>query len=176
MPTQGSSENPAADNTGIFTEPTSALAQGEEGQNGPGASRSVSSSQQRNGYPNGSRNRPLKPRRHQARDEDSLARDAMVDRILQESEVPLYDRPSSAAQDASESGIDADEAAAQAFKAEFLANLEEQKRRKPPPPPANSRAAPAAPTGPKLGGSRSQREKMRALEEAKNVSKSTTKK
>ena len=88
----------------------------------------------------------------------------MVDRIMQESQVPMYDRPSAGA-----NSIDSDEAAAEAFKAEFLAGLEEQNRRKPlAPPPAARGAQNAAPaTGPKLGGSRQQREKMKAIEEAK---------
>ncbi|EME42080.1 hypothetical protein DOTSEDRAFT_89573 [Dothistroma septosporum NZE10] len=108
---------------------------------------------------------PQKQRRRQPQiDPSATARNAMVDRIMQESQVPMYDQPSAAS-----TGIDSDEAAAEAFKAEFLAGLEEQNRRKPPgPPPAGRGAQNAAPpTGPKLGGSRSQREKMKAIEEAK---------
>ena len=114
-------------------------------------------------------------RRRQAfqRGEDALARDAMVDQIMRESDMPIYDRstnppPNTTTAEGEEE--DADEAAAQAFKAEFLANMASRKRRKPPAAPANSSkpgAQQAAPSGPKLGGSRAQRERMKALEEAK---------
>lgn len=122
---------------------------------------------QRKGHPYGSHSRNKKPRRQpHERDASDIARDAMVDAIMRESQVPLYDQSSTAAKpNTGSSAIDNDEAAAEAFKAEFLAELEQRKRRKPPAPPATGQVS----SGPKLGGSRSQREKMRALEEAKTA-------
>ncbi|KAF2173579.1 hypothetical protein M409DRAFT_15857 [Zasmidium cellare ATCC 36951] len=119
----------------------------------------------RKGLPSGTRNR--RPRRQpHVRDASDAARDAMVDAIMKESQVPLYDQSTNATTpNTGSSAIDKDEAAAEAFKAEFLADLEQRKRRKPPAPPAAGQVS----SGPKLGGSRAQREKMRALEEAKNA-------
>lgn len=98
----------------------------------------------------------------------------MVDKIMQESQVPIYDKPNTKTQEMQSKGFDADEAAAEAFRAEFLLSLEEQQnhRRRPAAPPAQQRGAPPVPTGPKLGGSRAQREKMKAIEEAKAAGKS----
>lgn len=89
----------------------------------------------------------------------------MVDAIMRESQVPLYDQSTNAASSVNTGSaeMDNDEAAAEAFKAQFLEEMEQRKRRKPPAPPAAGQVS----SGPKLGGSRSQREKMRALEEAK---------
>ncbi|USW55945.1 hypothetical protein Slin15195_G092640 [Septoria linicola] len=113
------------------------------------------------------------PRRQRPKDASELAREAMIDQILGETQVPMYDQSSSTARVLSDTGVDNDEAAAEAFKADFLAGLEEQNRRR---PAASSTAAKGAakgaapvPSGPKLGGSRAQREKMRAIEEAKTA-------
>lgn len=127
-------------------------------------------SQQRNNQ----RVRPTKQRRGPPqRGAHDIARDAMVDQIMRESQVPIYDQSSSKDQESQAVGFDADEAAAEAFRAEFLLSLEErQNRRRPAAPPVQQRGAPPVPTGPKLGGSRAQREKMKAIEEAKAGGKS----
>jgi len=112
--------------------------------------------------------RNTKPRRRRhppARSEADIARDTMIEQIMKESQVPLYDRPYTQLQSAhaiSDDQADRDDAAAAAFRAEFLAAAEERNL---------SRRAPAPPTvgashGPKLGGSRAQRERMKAAEEA----------
>lgn len=139
----------------------------EDDRTGAESNPSKQTSSQQKGYPHGSRTRNKKPRRQRyVRDADDIARDAMVDEIMKESQVPLYDQADQKAGPV----IDNDEAAEEAFKAQFLIDLEQRKRRKPPAPPANAgKAGQQVPTGPKLGGSRSQREKMRALEEAKNA-------
>lgn len=117
--------------------------------------------------------RPTKQRRGPPqRDAHDIARDAMVDQIMRESQVPIYDHPNSKSHDKQSEDFDADEAAAAAFRAEFLLNLEgQQNRRRPAAPPVQQRGAPPIPTGPKLGGSRAQREKMKAIEEAKAAGK-----
>ena len=85
---------------------------------------------------------------------------------MRESEVPLYDRSVSHTQRAEAEDVDNDAATAEAFKAQLLAEMEEQNRRRHPTSTSTSKDK-TAPTGPKLGGSRAQREKMRAMEEAK---------
>jgi len=116
-----------------------------------------------------------RPRRAPAlRDANDIARDTLVDEILKESSVPLYDRSTTtvprphyaaaaavAEKDDDDGTKDNDEAAANAFKAEFLAQAELHKRRKPPPPPPQKGVVTTS-SGPKLGGSRSQRERMKA--------------
>lgn len=111
----------------------------------------------------GARNPKPRRRRHPpSRSEADIARDSMIDQIMKEGQVPIYDRPDSS-QAASSAGEDRDAAAAAAFRAEFLAAAEERNlHRRPPVPPAAG-----ASLGPKLGGSRQQRERMKAAEEAK---------
>jgi hypothetical protein len=89
----------------------------------------------------------------------------MIDQIMHETQVPLYAQPASrtAAVDGDEGDNDA--AAAEAFKAQLIAEIQMQKPRRG--PKAASKDAKTS-TGPKLGGSRAQREKMKALEEAKS--------
>lgn len=97
----------------------------------------------------------------------------MIEQILGESQVPMYDQTSSAPGPSTEDdGIDRDEAVEEAFKAEFLASLQERKRRRTAveKSSASGKGTASVPSGPKLGGSRSQREKMRQLEEAKGAS------
>lgn len=106
--------------------------------------------------------RPTKRRPPPAREQTDVARDSMIEQLMGENQVPLYDRTEPKPNEDDEEGIDNDAAAAEAFKAQLLADLEQNKRR-----PPLSKSTGTAPTGPKLGGSRAQREKMRALEEAK---------
>lgn len=58
-----------------------------------------------------------------------------------------------------------DDAMAERFRTEYLEALEEQQQRKPPPPVSGMRGVKEAPKGPKLGGSKSARAKMRIAEE-----------
>lgn len=105
------------------------------------------------------------------RDPSGIARDSLVDQIMRESAVPLYDRSTSGTPLFASNGMDNDAAAAEAFKAQFLVEAEQHKRRKPLAPPAGTKGAVTTSHGPKLGGSRSQREKMKAAEEAKTGKK-----
>lgn len=104
--------------------------------------------------------RPTKRRAPPARDPTDVARDSMIDQLMNEAQVPIYDRSAIKAGLSDGGSGDNDAAAAEAFKAQLLADLE-QNRRKP-----SSRAKEGTATGPKLGGSRAQRERMRAMEEA----------
>ena len=112
---------------------------------------------------------PPRPRRQpRPRDPRDVERDSLVDSILRESAIlPHYDHSQSNAQTL----YDNEDAAAEAFKAQFLTDMEERKRRKRPNPTAFSKTAQAKGTektshGPKLGGSRQQREKMKAAKAA----------
>lgn len=63
-----------------------------------------------------------------------------------------------------------DDAIAERFRAEYFEAMEEQQQRKPPAPPSGMKGVKEAPKGPKLGGSKTARAKMRLQEEqaAKN--------
>ena len=104
--------------------------------------------------------RPTKRRPPPARPETQVARDSMIDQIMRESQVPLYDRSVSQTPPADGEYVDHDAATAEAFKTQLLADMELNRRR---PPKTTTTTS----TGPKLGGSRSQRERMRAMEEGK---------
>lgn len=108
--------------------------------------------------------RPTKrPRKKKyERGEADIARDAYIDQFMQEAQVPLYDRASVKAAATDASG-DNDAAAAEAFKAQLLQDMATHRRR---PPKSATAQASNVTSGPKLGGSRQQREKMRALQEA----------
>ncbi|KAI6905761.1 hypothetical protein KC318_g2729 [Hortaea werneckii] len=112
--------------------------------------------------------RPARPRRPPAaRNEKDVARDSLVDQILGESTVPHYDRPAASKQPAppEDDNVDRDAAAAEAFKKRYLASIGVKRKRKVAPPSGATRGATAISThGPKLGGSRSQRQKMKAME------------
>jgi hypothetical protein len=82
------------------------------------------------------------------------------------------DQIPNSAEDINSEEEDPDEAAAQAFKKQFLADLaDQQNRRKKPAPPSTTTTGPKSAaeqvlSGPKLGGSRAQRQRMhRYLEE-----------
>lgn len=112
--------------------------------------------------------RPARPRRPPAvRNEKDVARDSLVDQILGESTVPHYDRPAASKQPPppEDDNVDRDAAAAEAFKKRYLASIGVKRKRKVAPPSGATRGATAISThGPKLGGSRSQRQKMKAME------------
>ncbi|KAM0718002.1 hypothetical protein Q7P37_006334 [Cladosporium fusiforme] len=97
----------------------------------------------------------------------SQARASLIDQIMRESNhTPHYTAPAASAQPRVNDASDPDAAAAAAFKAEFLAQAELRSlsRRQ---PATNSSTKETTSSGPKLGGSRAQRERMRAAEEAK---------
>ncbi|THY52306.1 hypothetical protein D6C98_05339 [Aureobasidium pullulans] len=120
--------------------------------------------------------RPRKPW-HNRRNSASLARDAMVDQILRESQLNIYEPSSSAVPQGSISTAadteDADERMAAEFQRNFYAQAEERAVRRvaAPPPPTFGANKLESLKGPKLGGSRSQRAAMHAAEKAKGAKK-----
>ncbi|EMC96103.1 hypothetical protein BAUCODRAFT_517906 [Baudoinia panamericana UAMH 10762] len=103
-----------------------------------------------------------------------LARDSLIEDIMRESDVGLYDRsasgtPSQYNFETPATDADPDSAAALAFTSAFLREQEERNRRRPPNPAPFSKVAKATGMdrtnhGPKLGGSRAQRERMKAAQ------------
>jgi len=111
--------------------------------------------------PTSGRQPTKRPRREAVRDADAAVRDAIVEDIMHESQVPKFDLRKHQATRPRVEGVDNDEAVAEAFKAQFLVHLNERNRRR----HASTIVNPKPTTvshGPKLGGSRSQRGKMRA--------------
>ncbi|KAK3674477.1 hypothetical protein LTR78_005563 [Recurvomyces mirabilis] len=120
----------------------------------------VAQQRQRNG-------RRRKPRQPRPRDPNDIARASLIDDIMKESSSSHYDR--AAPERTSQPKTDNEDTAAEAFKAQYLQDLAERHRRKPAAPPPFSKLAQAkandrAAHGPKLGGSRSQRERMKAAQ------------
>lgn len=113
--------------------------------------------------------KPLRPRKDRARRSSfDMARDAMVEQVLRESRLDIYEEPKSQPPNmggTTNAGEDeeADERMADEFRRNFIAAMEERSQRRPPqlPPGGKNEAV----KGPKLGGSRQQRAAMRALEE-----------
>ncbi|KAH0344282.1 hypothetical protein KCU81_g4865, partial [Aureobasidium melanogenum] len=118
---------------------------------------------------------PRKPHWRNRRNSADIARDAMVDQILRESQLNIYETPSSTTQPkpSSDDTQDADERMAEEFKRNFYAAAEERavRRTAAPPPPTYGANKLESLKGPKLGGSRSQRAAMHAAEKAKTVKK-----
>ncbi|TIA37270.1 hypothetical protein D6C79_08120 [Aureobasidium pullulans] len=123
---------------------------------------------------------PKRPRKpwHNRRNSASLARDAMVDQILRESQLNIYESPSTSATPQGPTSTaaeteDADERMAAEFQRNFYAQAEERAVRRvaAPPPPTFGANKLESLKGPKLGGSRSQRAAMHAAEKAKGAKK-----
>ena len=166
--TSSRTNTPAEDTTNGLSEPHGQSEEDEPGEESKSTSgsvpqaeamRTLQSAQQRS---RSAYKRPTRRRQPRARPEADIARDSMIDQILSENQVPHYDRSVLAVRTNDGEEVDNDTAAAEVFKAQLLADLERNKRR----PPLAKTAASVA-MGPKLGGSRSQRERMRAVEEAK---------
>ncbi|KAI8938928.1 hypothetical protein NX059_004783 [Plenodomus lindquistii] len=103
-----------------------------------------------------------KPKR---RNSEAERREQMVEAILKEAKLDFFDDTAPANPLPNDAGNN-DEAVAERFRTEYLEALEEQQlQRKAPPPTSGMRGVKEAPKGPKLGGSKSARAKMRLQEE-----------
>ncbi|KAK5026627.1 hypothetical protein LTS07_007561 [Exophiala sideris] len=112
--------------------------------------------------------KPMKPRPRKGKNNEDMARDALVEQLMRENKLGLYDadqlvqQRQAAVEDAEEEsdGSDADERLAEQFGQDFLDAMAERQKSK----PASQAKGPGgvAPDakGPKLGGSRSARAKM----------------
>lgn len=107
--------------------------------------------------------KPMRPRPRKRRDSVDLARDALVEQVLHENTLGIYDDARDVPTRADNDEGDADEAMAERFKQEFLdAQAEKQARNQKASQPKMP-GLPNDPKGPKLGGSRSARAKMAAM-------------
>jgi Hepatocellular carcinoma-associated antigen 59 len=117
--------------------------------------------------PLGPDGKPWRSRKNRRTDED-LKRDRLVEQVLSESKLDIYDAPAPGTGEDGGTGEDmaADDRLAEQFKQEFLdAQMARNARRTNGAPPA--KAGEDRPKGPKLGGSRSARAAMhKAMEEA----------
>lgn len=112
--------------------------------------------------------KPIRPRpSRKRRNSEDLARDALVEQVLHEHKLDIYDVDDpqrSRAADAE--GIDADERLAEQFRQEFMdAMAERQHRHKAASQSKTSGTAATEPKGPKLGGGRSARAKMALMQQ-----------
>ncbi|KAL2441154.1 hypothetical protein ABEF95_012909 [Exophiala dermatitidis] len=109
--------------------------------------------------------KPMKPRPRKRRNSEDLARDALVEQVLHEHKLDIYDvddprRPKGLTAEDAEAG-DADERLAEQFRQEFMdAMAERHHRHKTSSQSKTAGAADKEPRGPKLGGSRAARAKM----------------
>lgn len=113
--------------------------------------------------------KPLRPRPRKRRNSEDIARDALVEQLMRENKLDLYDadqlvqQRQAAAELAQEEtdGSDADERLAEQFRQEFMDAMAERQQKSKPPTQAKGPGAVAPEAkGPKLGGSRSARAKM----------------
>lgn len=113
----------------------------------------------------------LKGRRgRKRRTSEDIRRDKLVEEILKESRLEIYDDPDQ--QNETEGDEAADDRIVEQFRREFMEAVQTRNNRR---PPASATAAKGKvddrPKGPKLGGSRSARAAMRAMEEKQGKKK-----
>ena len=119
----------------------------------------------------GRNGKPYIPRPRKRRNSMDVARDKLVEEVLRETRLEVYDEPDGAS---GGEGDDADQAAddriAEEFRREFLDAINQRKQKTSKAPAAGSKIGGKVvddkPKGPKLGGSRSARAAMREREEA----------
>lgn len=126
--------------------------------------------------------KPRPPPRRRRRASEDLKRDEIVEALLRENKLDLYELPASSNPDQPKSpalddaGLDdtaADDALAEQFQREYLEAMQSRREIRNKPPPGPTTGAPGAnkgseiAKGPKLGGSRSARAAMHAAEKEK---------
>ncbi|MDI1489799.1 MAG: hypothetical protein OHK93_000997 [Ramalina farinacea] len=122
----------------------------------------------------GRNGKPYIPKPRKRRNSADMARDKVVEELLRETRLDLYDEPeaggkSGAAGDEEKEA--ADDRIAEEFRRDFLDAISQRRKRSSKPPAAGAsrvggKAVEEKPRGPKLGGSRSARAAMREREEA----------
>ncbi|KAL2841198.1 hepatocellular carcinoma-associated antigen 59-domain-containing protein [Aspergillus pseudodeflectus] len=104
---------------------------------------------------------PSKPPRYRKRrTSQDIMRDRLVEEVLRESKLDVYDEPEG--EEAAADDLAADDRVAEQFRREFMDAMQ-SRRRMPRTKPATKQTE--APKGPKLGGSRSARAAMREMQE-----------
>jgi len=141
----------------------------------------IERAQQRRQQQNARQSRPS--RRGPARGPQDIERDSLIESIMRESadvSTPLYDLATATSSAQNLDDDDAEEAAAEAFKAQFMQDMEADRRRRPPAQTPFSKVAEAkgkerTAHGPKLGGSRQQRERMKRAQAAEEAAEKAKK-
>ena len=118
--------------------------------------------------------KPMKPRPRKRRNSEDIKRDQLVEEVLRESKLELYDDPADAPPGDSNNGdLGTDEKIAEQFRKDFIDAMESRQRNRhsgQPKMPAG-KLGDVGQRGPKLGGSRSARAAMRERELAEQKGK-----
>jgi len=116
--------------------------------------------------------KPMKPRPRKRRNSEDMARDALVEQVLHEHKLDIYDADGDAGRRLNdlaaeaegradtEPDVDADERLAEQFRQEFMEAMADRRQRHKAVSQPKAPGAGTADRGPKLGGSRSARAKM----------------
>ena len=117
--------------------------------------------------------KPMKPRPRKRRNSEDIKRDQLVEQVLRESRLEIYDEPETAQHDNLNDGLDADEKIAEQFRQDFMDAMESRQRNRTAGQPKmpTGKLGDALQKGPKLGGSRSARAAMREKELAEQKGK-----
>lgn len=118
--------------------------------------------------------KPMKPRPGKRRNSEDIKRDQLVEQVLKESRLEIYDGPESTPQGNPNEGMDTDERIAEQFRQDFMDAMESRQRHRTagqPKMPAGGKPGEVGQKGPKLGGSRSARAAMREKELADQKAK-----
>src|SRR5271156_676445 len=111
--------------------------------------------------------KPMKPRLRKGRNSEDIKRDQLVEQVLRESRLEIYDEPVEAPPDDLNNGdLDTDEKIAEQFRQDFMDAMESRQRNRTAGQPKMPAGKPGevGQKGPKLGGSRSARAAMRERE------------
>lgn len=118
--------------------------------------------------------KPMKPRPRKRRNSEDIKRDQLVEEVLRESKLEIYDDPADAPPGESNNGdLDTDEKIAEQFRQDFMDAMESRQRNRTSGQPKMPVGKPGevGQKGPKLGGSRSARAAMRERELAEQKGK-----
>lgn len=111
--------------------------------------------------------KPMKPRPRKRRNSEDTKRDQLVEQVLRESRLEIYDEPAEALPgDNNTEDLDTDEKIAEQFRQDFMDAMESRQRNRTAGQPKMPVGKPGevGQKGPKLGGSRSARAAMRERE------------
>jgi hypothetical protein len=111
--------------------------------------------------------KPMKPRPRKRRNSEDIKRDQLVEQVLRESRLEIYDEPAEALLgDINNEDLDTDEKIAEQFRQDFMDAMESRQRNRTAGQPKMPVGKPGevGQKGPKLGGSRSARAAMRERE------------
>jgi hypothetical protein len=111
--------------------------------------------------------KPMKSRPRKRRNSEDIKRDQLVEQVLRESRLEIYDEPVEAPPgDTNNEDLDTDEKIAEQFRQDFMDAMESRQRNRTAGQPKMpiGKAGEVGQKGPKLGGSRSARAAMRERE------------